>query len=72
MTAALFDDAAFVAGSTEALSPHALVLRGFAAAHDSALWEALQDILLRAPLRRMKTPGGRAMSAEQTSCGQWG
>jgi alkylated DNA repair protein (DNA oxidative demethylase) len=72
MTGFLFDDVAFSAGPNERLSADAMVLRGFALTQDAALWRAIQAVLVQAPLRRMKTPGGRMMSAEQTNCGQWG
>ncbi len=72
MTGFLFDDAAFSFEEIEKLSIDTWLLRGFALGHDISLWQALSAILRQAPLRRMKTPGGRAMSAEQTNCGQWG
>ena len=72
MTGFLFDDTAFSAGANETLGTDAMVLRGFALAQDAALWRAIHAVLAQAPLRRMKTPGGRLMSAEQTNCGQWG
>jgi alkylated DNA repair protein (DNA oxidative demethylase) len=68
----LFDDTVFPVGRTEKMGSDAWILRAFALAHELALWQALETVLNLAPLRRMKTPGGKMMSAEQTNCGQWG
>lgn len=72
MTGYLFDDTAFSAGTNEKLSSGALVLRGFGLDYEAALWQATQAILVQAPLRKMRAPGGKMMSAQQTNCGQWG
>lgn len=37
-----------------------------------SLWKAVDDVIRVAPLRRMKTPGGREMSIITSSCGPWG
>lgn len=66
-------EAAGIAGTwREPLAPGAVVLRGFAIAEESALLAALQEVIARAPLRRMVTPGGFQMSVAMTNCGQTG
>ena len=56
----------------EALAPGAVVLRGFAEAHDRALLAAIDDVATSAPFRRMTTPGGFEMSVAMTNCGSAG
>ena len=60
------------AGAVEPLADGACVLRGFGAAEAAALVAAIHDIVARAPLRRMVTPGGFTMSVAMTNCGQAG
>lgn len=68
MTAELFD----IDPGVQALAPGALLLRGFALAHEDALVAALSQVVARAPLRRMITPGGFRMSVAMTNCGAIG
>jgi alkylated DNA repair protein (DNA oxidative demethylase) len=56
----------------EPLGPGAVVLRGFALADEAALLAALDDVVARAPLRHMVTPGGFRMSVAMTNCGAYG
>ena len=56
----------------ERLASGAVVLRGFARAHEEGLLRALDDIIERAPLRHMQTPGGFRMSVAMTNCGTLG
>lgn len=71
MTADLFDQLECLAGP-QPLAPGAVLLRGFARADDTALLAAVDDIVTRAPLRHMVTPGGYTMSIATTSCGALG
>ena len=48
------------------------VLRGFALPQAQALIDAVTEVSARAPFRHMTTPGGRAMSAAMTNCGELG
>jgi DNA oxidative demethylase len=68
----LFDDEARSDAQIEPLADGAVLLRGFARLEASAVMEALQDILLAAPLRHMVTPGGLRMSVAMTNCGRAG
>jgi DNA oxidative demethylase len=54
------------------LGPGALLLRGFATPDEAALLADLQDVIARAPLRHMVTPGGYRMSVAMTNCGALG
>jgi alkylated DNA repair protein (DNA oxidative demethylase) len=60
------------AATRQRLGPCAWLLRGFALAQAPALLAALQDILERAPLRHMVTPGGQRMSVAMSNCGALG
>ena len=65
------------AGLTLPASPHplcpgAVVLRGYAQAHDTALAAALSAIEAQAPFRHMQTAGGFQMSVAMTNCGAYG
>jgi alkylated DNA repair protein (DNA oxidative demethylase) len=68
MTAELFDADAGV----QALVPGALLLRGFALAHEDVVVAALSLVVADAPLRHMTTPGGFRMSVAMTNCGVLG
>jgi DNA oxidative demethylase len=57
---------------TEALSPGAVVLRGFALPFERQLLTDIHDVIERAPLRHMVTPGGFRMSVATTNCGALG
>ena len=52
--------------------PGLAVLRGFALPHTEALRAAIAEVTSRAPFRHMATPGGRALSAAMSNCGQVG
>jgi len=70
-TGALFD----VAGAlpeAEPLAAGAVILRGFARTFERDVMAALDDVLARAPLRHMVTPGGFPMSVAMTNCGALG
>ena len=54
------------------LGPGAVVLRGFATADEVVLLADLQEVIARAPLRHMVTPGGYRMSVAMTNCGSLG
>jgi len=56
----------------EPLTPGAWLLRGFALGVQADLLEALQRIVVLAPFRHMKTPGGLTMSVAMTNCGALG
>jgi DNA oxidative demethylase len=58
--------------STAPLAPGAVVLRAFALADEAALIAALEDVIAKAPLRHMVTPGGFRMSVAMTNCGAYG
>ena len=49
-----------------------MMLRGFALADEAALLAAVQDVVAKAPLRHMVTPGGFRMSVAMTNCGTYG
>ncbi len=54
------------------LTEGAMVLSGFALAHEAALLAAVQDITAKAPFRHLITPGGYRMSVAMTNCGRLG
>lgn len=56
----------------EIIAPGACLLRGLALAHESAIWLALQSVIVQAPLRHMQTPGGLTMSVAMSNCGPLG
>jgi len=66
----LFD----VADTTRAepLCPGAVLLRGFASAIEVPLLDGVREVVAKAPLRRMITPGGLRMSVAMTNCGSLG
>lgn len=72
MTMDLFDGLGGTGPREESLGPGAMVLRGFALAHDAELLSAVQGVALASPFRYMETPGGFRMSVAMTSCGSWG
>lgn len=57
--------------SSVGIAPEVVLLRGFAAP-GGELDAAVETISAAAPFRHLKTPGGRAMSAAMTSCGDCG
>ena len=68
----LFEVADMVESPQVRLGPGAVLLHGFAIAHEVALLADLQDVIVRAPLRHMVTPGGFRMSVAMTNCGSLG
>jgi len=60
------------AADTLSIAPGAGVLRRFAAPIDTALWNAIQVIVARAPFRHMQTSGGFTMAVAMTNCGALG
>ena len=56
----------------EVLSPGAIVLRGFATAHEAALKDDVARVAAAAPFRHLITPGGFRMSVAMTNCGELG
>lgn len=72
-SAELFDaDTDPAAAAPLTLEPGAMVLRGFALAHEDALHRDLQAVIAAAPLRHLVTPGGKRMSVAMTNCGVLG
>ena len=67
----LFTDDTPQTGATR-LGPQAQVLRGFALPWVDVLWPALQSVVMQAPWRHMRTPGGQRMSVALTNCGALG
>ncbi|TAM89863.1 MAG: DNA oxidative demethylase AlkB [Candidimonas sp.] len=70
----MFDDETDCAraGARDQLAEQAVVLRGYALARATRLLAAVRIIQSTAPFRLMTTPGGQAMSAAQTNCGDLG
>jgi DNA oxidative demethylase len=56
----------------EILAPGAVVLRGFASAHEAALKQDVARVSAAAPFRHLITPGGFRMSVAMTNCGELG
>ncbi len=54
------------------LAPGVHLLRGHALEGVEALLKALREVLAAAPLRFMRTPGGRRMAVSMSNCGQHG
>jgi alkylated DNA repair protein (DNA oxidative demethylase) len=69
MTPDLFDALEPAAMS---LADGAMLLRRFALPMQDALLDDLRDVIAKAPLRNMITPGGLRMSVAMTSCGARG
>jgi alkylated DNA repair protein (DNA oxidative demethylase) len=64
---------AFAAPSPrEEFAPGAWLLRGFVGAREADVLAAVTAVVGQAPLRTMKTPGGKPMSVTMTSCGDCG
>ena len=58
--------------TVEHLLDGAVVLRQFALADADVLLEGIDRVTSEAPFRHMRTPGGHAMSAAMSCCGQLG
>lgn len=71
MTADLFADQLPEAAEL-AITPGAVLLRGFAREGDAALLQAFDDVTAQAPLRHQVTPGGCTMSVGMSNCGPLG
>ncbi|MGH8212295.1 MAG: DNA oxidative demethylase AlkB [Rhodanobacteraceae bacterium] len=71
-TAELFEPAPTLQPRREAVCEGAVVLRGFALAHESGILRTLDEVLCAAPLRHMLTPGGLRMSVAMSNCGTLG
>jgi alkylated DNA repair protein (DNA oxidative demethylase) len=56
----------------EVIADGAVLLRGFARAHEAELVAVLRDVIAKAPFRHMVTPGGFRMSVAMTNCGKAG
>jgi alkylated DNA repair protein (DNA oxidative demethylase) len=56
----------------EEILKHVVLLRGFVVPVENEVLPALATVITLAPLRRMITPGGFAMSVATTSCGELG
>ena len=54
------------------LAPGAVCLHGFAFDEAATLLQAIESVLIQAPLRHMQTPGGHTMSVSTSSCGRLG
>ena len=72
MTADLFADLPATGPADETIAPGALLLRGFAFDRAPVLLQAVEDVLLAAPLRHLVTPGGHTMSVAMSNCGPLG
>jgi DNA oxidative demethylase len=72
MTMSLFDETDSTEPEREELATEAFLLRGFALQEETALLNALEDVVARAPFRHMVTPGGHRMSVAMTNCGALG
>ena len=72
MTADLFESAADVLPSREAMAEGAVLLRGFAKPFEADLVTDIGHVVAQAPFRHMVTPGGHAMSVAMTNCGAAG
>jgi alkylated DNA repair protein (DNA oxidative demethylase) len=72
MTADIFEGIGELQPAQEEIAEGALLLRGFAGAFEHDLVPSLRDIIVQAPFRRMRTPGGHQMSVAMTNCGDFG
>lgn len=68
----LFDIEEEAESRHERLGRGAWLLRSFATSNEAALLTALHDVIAKAPLRHMITPGGFRMSVAMTNCGSLG
>jgi alkylated DNA repair protein (DNA oxidative demethylase) len=68
----LFEDPSNVELSEEPLGPGATILRNFALTKETEIMSGFNDVVSKAPLRHMITPGGFRMSVAMTNCGALG
>lgn len=54
------------------IAPGAVLLRAFGREDGQTLLQAIDAVLIQAPLRHMQTPGGYTMSVSTSSCGRLG
>ena len=71
MTADLFEDQTPDGGQTS-IAPGAVLLHGFARDEAAALLLAVEEVVAKAPLRHLVTPGGHVMSVAMSNCGPLG
>ena len=71
MTNSLFEDH-FHSPWNETLENGIVLLHRFASNAETTLLAAIEEISTQAPFRHMQTPGGKRMSAANTSCGSYG
>jgi len=67
----LFDDLPCDAEPTQ-IAPGAVLLHGLARDEAGDLLQAIETVLLQAPLRHWQTPGGYTMSVAMSNCGPLG
>ena len=72
MTMSLFEGPSNVELSEEPLGPGARILRNFAMTEETEIMSGFNDVVSKAPLRHMITPGGFRMSVAMTNCGALG
>lgn len=70
--AELFDSIDDPQPQRQTLCEGAVLLRGFAPAHEREILDALDGVIRAAPWRHMLTPGGLRMSVAMSNCGQLG
>jgi alkylated DNA repair protein (DNA oxidative demethylase) len=68
----LFEDPHKMELSEEGLGAGATVLRNFALTGETEILAGFHDVVAKAPLRHMVTPGGFRMSVAMTNCGPLG
>lgn len=64
--------AALSPAAPEHIAEGAWLLRGFVLSEADRLLAAIDQVASQAPFRHQVTPGGYAMSAAMSSCGDWG
>ena len=72
MTMSPFEGPFNVELSEDPLGPGATILRNFAVTEETEIMSGFKDVVSRAPLRHMITPGGFRMSVAMTNCGALG
>ena len=72
MTQNLFEEEPLPYVAPQVMAPGAVLLRGFARGVDTALLDAVAQVIAAAPLRHLVTPGGYTMSVAMSNCGALG